>query len=202
MLFVVSGPSGCGKSTLVRHVLETLPDVAFSVSHTTRPRRQGEEEGRDYHFITSEEFERFIGEDRFVEWAVVHGHYYGTAKSELERNPSRPRDLLLDIDVQGARQIRSRHRGGLFIFILPPSLAVLRERLESRGKDSPDVIERRIAAAAAEIRDYSRFDYIIINDDLPSAQRELVSIILSERCRLAERREAVIPIVRSFAESE
>jgi guanylate kinase len=202
MLFVISGPSGCGKSTLVKHVMSTLPKVAFSVSHTTRPRREGEEEGTDYYFLEKDKFDTMIAEGRLAEWAVVHGNYYGTSKRELEQRASGDTDVILDIDVQGARQIRQKYRKGLFIFVLPPSFAQLKERLVKRGKDAPDVISRRLAMARKEIRAYPQFDYLIVNDTLETAKQELEAIILSERCRLQRRQKGVIPILRSFTEPE
>jgi guanylate kinase len=201
MLFVISGPSGCGKSTLVRHILDTLPDIDFSVSHTTRPRRQGEEEGQDYYFVDKPEFERMIADKRLVEWAVVHGNYYGTSKRELERKTSGNSDVVLDIDVQGATQIKEKYKKGLFIFVMPPSFRHLRERLEKRGKDAPDVIQSRLAMAKKEIRAYPQFDFVVINDDLDAARQEVSAIVLSERCRLQKKQKSIIPILRSFTGS-
>ncbi|MGB2905846.1 MAG: guanylate kinase [Candidatus Aminicenantaceae bacterium] len=202
MLFVISGPSGCGKSTLVKHVLSVLSQVAFSVSHTTRPQREGEEEGTDYNFVDRDKFDSMITESRLAEWAVVHGNYYGTSKRELEHRASGGTDVILDIDVQGARQIREKYKKGLFIFVLPPSFAQLKQRLVKRGQDDPDVISQRLAMARKEIRAYPQFDYIIINDALETAQQELEAIIISERCRLHRRQKDIIPILRSFTEPE
>ncbi len=202
MLFVISGPSGCGKSTLVKHALSALSQVAFSVSHTTRPQREGEEEGTDYYFVDRDKFDSMITESRLAEWAVVHGNYYGTSKRELEHRASGGTDVILDIDVQGARQIREKHKKGLFIFVLPPSFAQLKQRLVKRGQDDPDVISQRLAMARKEIRAYPQFDYIIINDALETAQQELEAIFISERCRLHRRQKGIIPILRSFTEPE
>ncbi|MFA9453706.1 MAG: guanylate kinase [Candidatus Aminicenantaceae bacterium] len=202
MLFVISGPSGCGKSTLVKHVLSVLSQIAFSVSHTTRPQREGEEEGTDYYFVDRDKFDSMITESRLAEWAVVHGNYYGTSKRELEHRASGGTDVILDIDVQGARQIREKYKKGLFIFFLPPSFAQLKQRLVKRGQDDPDVISQRLAMARKEIRAYPQFDYIIINDALETAQQELEAIVISERCRLHRRQKDIIPILRSFTEPE
>jgi guanylate kinase len=202
MLYIISGPSGCGKSTLVRSLLSNVPQITFSVSHTTRPRRAGEEDGTDYHFVDSQEFQRLIDDGRMAEWAVVHGHRYGTSKLELEKKSAGNMDVVLDIDIQGARQIREKHKKGLFIFILPPSFAELKKRLETRGKDSQDVIRDRLYTARKEIRAYTQFDYVIVNDSLEAAQRELESIVLSERCRLKIKQKSILPILRSFSESE
>ena len=202
MLFVISGPSGCGKSTLVRHILDTLPNIAFSVSHTTRPQRQGEEDGKDYYFVDKAEFDGMISDNRLVEWAVVHGNYYGTSKRELDKNTSGSSDVVLDIDVQGAEQIKKKYRKGIFIFVMPPSFGHLKKRLEKRGKDAPDVIQTRLAMAKKEIRAYPQFDFIIINDDLETAQQEVIAIVLSERSRLQKKQKGIIPILQSFAEPQ
>ncbi len=202
MIFVVSGPSGSGKSTLVHHVLGRLPDTAFSVSHTTRPPRDGEQEGKDYYFVDKATFDRMVEENRLVEWAMVHGHRYGTSKYELEVKTARGADVILDIDVQGARQIKTGYKKGVFIFVLPPSFARLKERLVSRGSDAPEIIRKRLAAARKEVRAYSQFDYILINDRLEAAQRELESILRSERCRLKRQQKIIVPILRSFMEPE
>lgn len=202
MLFIISGPSGCGKSTLVRSLLSQVPQISFSISHTTRPRRAGEEDGTDYHFVDKQEFNRLIAEGRMAEWAVVHGHHYGTSKLELEKKSAGGMDVVLDIDIQGARQIREKYKKGLFVFVLPPSFAQLKERLEKRDQDSQKVISARLDAARKEIRAYPQFDYIIVNDELETAQRELESIVLSERCRLKMRQKSIIPILRSFSETE
>ena len=197
MLVVVSGPSGSGKSTIVHHVLNDLRNVQFSISHTTRPKRNSEEEGREYYFISEKEFERMIARRKFVEWAVVHGHYYGTSKTEVEEKRERG-DLVLDIDVQGAAQIRKKYPKAVFVFVLPPRFQDLKRRLEERGTDGPAVIRRRLLEAKKEIREYVHFGYIVINDRLDRAVLEMESIILSARCRLEARRKSIQPIVRSF----
>ncbi|MGA2585712.1 MAG: guanylate kinase [Candidatus Aminicenantales bacterium] len=197
MLFIITGPSGCGKSTIIRHVMRDLRNVRFSVSHTTRPKRPSEQEGRDYHFATKPEFERMIAKEQFVEWAVVHGHYYGTSKKEIA-SKGKNSDLVLDIDIQGARQIMSRRDGAVFVFILPPVFKELRRRLKERGEDRRDAIEERLRTAKKEIRHYVLFDYIVINNKLDRAVLELESIILGSRCRLAVRKPEIKSILRSF----
>ncbi len=199
MLFIVSGPSGCGKSTLIQAVLCSLERTRFSVSHTTRPRRDNEEEGLDYFFVSRAEFERLIKGGAFLEWAKVHGHYYGTSKKEIEQK-RKEGDLLLDIDVQGARQVKDRSRGAEFIFVVPPSYAELRRRLEERGQNSPHSIEHRLRVAKQEIQSYPMFDYVVINGRLETAAGELRSIILSRRCRRANREKILDPVLRSFEE--
>lgn len=197
MLFVVSGPSGCGKSTIIHHLVRDLRRARFSVSHTTRPKRPSEEEGRDYYFVTRPEFQRMIARQQFLEWAVVHGQYYGTSKKEASEK-GKTVDLILDIDVQGARQIRSSGRRAIFIFILPPVYNELRRRLKERGEDSAEVIERRLKNARKEILEYVHFDHLVVNDTLDRAVLELESIILCVRSRIDVRRPAIQPILKSF----
>jgi guanylate kinase len=199
MLFVITGPSGCGKTTLVRHVMENVEGVQFSVSHTTRKKRDSEKEGRDYYFVSKSEFEQMIKEDKFAEWAVIHGNHYGTSKREIEKKGTLG-DLLLDIDVQGAEQIKEKLKRGVFIFILPPLFEELKTRLEERGQESPDSIKKRLEDARKDIRFYPDFDYIIINDELSKAVNELEAIILSTRCRLDIKKKEIVPILRSFSE--
>lgn len=197
MLFVVTGPSGSGKSTIVHHVLSDLRNVQFSVSHTTRPKRNSEEDGREYYFVSRKEFERMIVRKKFVEWAVVHGQHYGTSKREVEQK-AKAGDLVLDIDIQGAAEIRKKYKRAVFVFVLPPRFQELKCRLEERGEDSPAVIRRRLQDARREIREYVHFDYIVVNDQLDRAVLELESIMLSTRCRLQVRKKDIQTIVQSF----
>jgi len=199
MLYVVSGPSGCGKSTLVRMVMERVKDLAFSVSHTTRKKREAEREGEDYYFVSQDEFQKMIETNSFIEWAVVHGHQYGTSRREIDRKATQ-QNLLLDIDVQGAKQVKEKHKKAIFIFILPPRYDELKRRLKSRGQDSPRAIEKRLATAKKEIRSYPMFDYIVINDKLEDAAEELKSIIVSQRCLLDVRQKEIVPVLQSFSE--
>lgn len=196
MIFVVSGPSGCGKSTLIKLVRAARPDVRFSVSHTTRSRRETEAEGRDYYFIDPPRFRAMIRRRAFLEWAVVHGAYYGTSRAELGKG--KDGDLILDIDVQGARQVRKRVASAVTIFVLPPSFAALRDRLLARGQDSPEAIAERLETARREARECPEFAHVIINDDLNEAADELASIIVSQRTCWSSRRRAVRPILSSF----
>jgi len=198
MLFVISGPSGCGKSTLVKHILNELDKVEFSVSYTTRKQRETEKEGKDYFFISEKEFKRLIQEDKLTEWAVVHENYYGTPKRELEKKAGGG-DLLLDIDVQGATQIKEKVKKAVFIFILPPLFPELKKRLEERGQEHKESINRRLEVAKREIRYYYQFDYIIINDQLDKAAEELKAVILNQRCRTEVRKKEILPILRSFS---
>ncbi len=198
MIFVVSGPSGCGKSTLIGRVLADIGGLRFSVSHTTRPKRGAEVEGRDYHFVSRETFDAMIEEKAFVEWAEVHGHRYGTSRAEVEAGG----DVVLDIDVQGARQIRSSGLPAKLVFVMPPVFAELRRRLQARGTDDPDAVKRRLQKAREEVRAFSEFDYVIVNEDLETAVDELRSIIRAEWCRPGIRTERIDAILRSFAGEE
>jgi len=197
MLFVISGPSGAGKSTLCRRVLADLENVEFSVSHTTRKKRKGEVEGRDYYFISKEEFERMINENKLAEWAVVHGHYYGTSKREIEKKGVKG-DLLLDIDIQGAQQIKGKIIKAVFIFIMPPLFRELKRRLMARAQESSASIQKRLEVARKEIRYYHKFDYVVINDELGRAVIELESIVRCTRCSLDSRQMEILSILRSF----
>ena len=201
MLIVITGPSGCGKSSLASLMLEELDNVAFSVSYPTRPKRDMETEGKDYHFVSEEKFEKMIQEGMFVEWAVVHGNYYGTPRNALETK-AKEGDLLLDIDVQGASQLREKVDRAVFVFILPPLFDDLRNRLEKRGQDRESIIQERLRMAKQEIKRYREFDYLFVNDDLAQAALELKSVILSQRCRRENREREILPILQSFAEGE
>ncbi len=183
VLFIISAPSGAGKTTLCKEVVDIFPDLRHSVSYTTRPARRGEVDGRDYFFVSQAEFARMVAAGEFAEWAEVHGNHYGTAIGTLDGYRSQGIDVILDIDCQGARQLKERYREGVFIFILPPSFNELRRRLDMRNSDSDEVKERRIQGAAAEIRESRWYDYIIVNDVFSTAVEELRSVIIAERCR-------------------
>ena len=197
ILFIISAPSGAGKTTLCKEVIDIFPDLRHSVSYTTRQARPGEEHGRDYCFVPKEEFERMVTAGEFAEWAEVHGNLYGTALKTLEEYGEKGIDVILDIDCQGARQLKSSHEGGVFIFVLPPSYNELRRRLDSRDSDSSDVIDRRIECAASEIKESRWYDYIIVNDVVSKAVEELKSVILAERCRTSRVLETVTEIFKS-----
>lgn len=182
-LFVISAPSGVGKTTLIRSLLRELPSLRFSVSSTTRPPRPEESDGKDYHFISREAFQAGIEANRFLEWAQVHGEYYGTDRERLEAWLTAGDDVLLDIDVQGARQVRQRYPQAHLIFILPPAWDVLAERLRARGTESPQQLAARLNAAYSEVQEASRYDYLVINDVLQTAAADLAGIIRAARCR-------------------
>ncbi len=183
LIFIISAPSGTGKTTLIRRVMALDQNLAFSVSHTTRAPREGEIDGRDYYFVNHDEFQKLISEGAFIEWAEVYGEFYGTSRREIEHLHSLRKDVVLDIDVQGAMQVMGKlnRREWVSIFILPPDIDTLGQRLITREKDPLEHIERRLSAAKEEIENASKYDYQIINDDLQKATRELLSIILKAR---------------------
>lgn len=176
-LFVVSGPSGVGKGTVVAEVLKRLPNLKRAVTYTTRQPRQGEVQGKDYRFVTREEFERLKEQGAFLEWAEVYGNFYGSPKHEVEQLLSRGCDVVLVLDVQGALSVKQQIPDSVLIFIEPPSLDELKRRLEARGTDPPEVIERRMAKAQWEMEQASKFDYIVLNDKLEDAVNQLVNLM-------------------------
>lgn len=187
-LYVVAAPSGAGKTTLVRLLLQQERDIRLSVSYTTRPPRPGEENGREYNFIDTDSFRHMVGQGEFLEWAEVHGNFYGTSKTWIVNRIVDNHDVLLEIDWQGAQQVRALFPEAIGIFILPPSLEALESRLRGRGTDSSDVIARRLAAAQAEMRHVGEFDYVIINDSLEQALEDIRSVVRASRLRLGAQR--------------
>ncbi len=177
LLFVISAPSGAGKTTLCRAVRDHFPDLQYSISYTTRPPRSSEKNGIDYHFITAREFENGIRSGRWAEWARVHGNYYGTSADFLDQSLAAGRDILLDIDVEGTRQILKRYPDSVTIFVMPPSMEVLRQRLEARGTDSAEVIAVRLKNAENEMAQKDLYRHIIVNDRLAPAVAELIAVI-------------------------
>ncbi len=176
LLFILSAPSGAGKSTLCRAVKDRFPDIMYSISYTTRPLRKGEQNGVDYHFIADDEFEKGIVRGRWAEWAKVHDNYYGTSADQLNRALAHGQTILLDIDVQGMRQIVKRYPAGITIFIMPPSLETLRHRLESRRTDSPEIIATRLKNAQDEMAQKDLYRHVVTNDQLTDAVAELIGI--------------------------
>ncbi len=225
-VFIISAPSGSGKSTLVNKVREIVPGLKFSISYTTRPPRAGEQNGREYFFVSRTEFETMIRQDDFLEYADVFGNYYGTARSFLSLAQQEGKDLLLDIDVQGAEQIKRRIPDAVRIFVMPPNRPELEKRLRTRSLDAEAVIQRRLVTASREIENYDKYDYILVNDRLEESVDALKSILLAERrkqsgvqgqrqksvddtnlmakaerCRLENVRERLQPILASFAQA-
>lgn len=182
---VVAAPSGAGKTTVCRRLVEDDPRLVFSVSHTTRPRRSGESHGVDYHFVSRAEFEKLAAAGALLEWAEYSGNLYGTSWAAIEAPLARGRDVLLEIEVQGARQVRERLPDAVLVFLLPPSLGALEERLRTRGTDDPGEIERRLAIARREIATLDLFDYAVVNDDLAAAVAWVGEIVAAERAGAA-----------------
>jgi len=183
LVFVVSAPSGAGKTTLCKAITDSLGNLRHSISYTTRRARPGEKDGRDYFFVPEEKFRAMVRAGDFAEWAEVHSHLYGTSRQALDDLVANGIDVILDIDTQGAQQIKKTYKKAMFLFILPPSLAILEERLHNRRSDDPEEIKKRMQRAREEIREYAMYDYIIVNRDFDRALDELRSIIIAERCR-------------------
>jgi guanylate kinase len=198
LLFIVSAPSGTGKTTLVERLVQCVPNLRMSRSYTSRAARAGELDGVDYNFISRERFEVMIGEQAFLEWADVFGSYYGTAAADTDAALAHGEDVVLVIDVQGARQVRSQGCEVVSIFVLPPSSTILEQRLRGRSKDSDDQIARRLAVARSEVDEYSQYDYVVINDELNSAVERLQAIITAERARTQRMRPKAEAIIGTF----
>ena len=179
-IFVITGPSGVGKGTLIRELLAAVPDLELSISATTRAPREGEVDGRDYHFLTPEQFEQRVEEKDFLEFATYSGNRYGTLRSEVERRTEAGHSVVLEIEVQGAQQVRAAEPGSIQIFIAPPDPAVLHERLSTRGTDSQEAIDERLKVAEQELAAQGDFDHCVVNDEIPRAAAELVAIVRSE----------------------
>ena len=198
LLFVISAPSGSGKSTLVKMLLEADGGLDFAISCTTRAPRAGEKDGEHYHFVTRGQFAAMRDRGELLEWAEVFGHFYGTPRSALDQARQRGRDLVLDIDVQGAGQLKKQLPEAVTVFILPPSRKELEGRLRSRSLDDEAVIARRLRDARREIQNYSVYDYIVVNDRLEQAAMKLRGILLAERCRQQRAEPVVQPILKTF----
>jgi guanylate kinase len=201
-LIIISSPSGGGKGTLIREVLQTVPNIGYSVSLTTRPPRFGEDDGKHYHFVSREEFETRIANDEFLEFAEVHGNLYGTSIAQIGKMTDEGLDVILEIDVQGAEQIRHKKPDVVSIFIMPPSFEVLKARLTGRATEGTQDLNLRLSNAFDEIMHYSTFDYVIVNDEVASASRKLAAVILGERQREDRQSEAIQGILGSFERSK
>ena len=198
-VFIISAPSGSGKSTLVARLMSEVKKLTFSVSYTTRKPRGTEVDGEAYHFIERDEFEARLAREEFLEHAEVFGNYYGTHQTALQIAENKGKDLVLDIDVQGAAQLKERIRDAVTIFILAPSREILEQRLRSRSQDSDEVIRRRLADAAREIGNYRLYDYVLVNEDLELAAETLKSIVRAERVKRIRIEEKIRPILETFS---
>ena len=198
IMFVVSAPSGTGKTTVAERLVQVLPDLALSRSYTSRPARAGEVDGVDYNFITRERFEAMVAADEFLEWADVFGNFYGTCAEDAERQLAAGRDLVLVIDVQGARQVRRRCPEMVGVFVLPPSYEILEQRLRGRSKDTEAAMQRRLATARAEVAAFTEYEYVIVNDELDACVDRLRAIVLAERAKLRAVRDEAERIVETF----
>ncbi len=192
-LFIIAAPSGAGKTSLVKELVKLMPNLVVSISHTTREQRVGEQDGIDYHFVDQQRFEKMVAEDEFIEHATVFGNYYGTSRAWVEEQLQAGKDVVLEIDWQGATQVKRRYVNCINIFILPPSKAELMTRLRARAQDDPEVINQRMALASQEISHYREFDYLVINDDFATAVADIETIIhaqnllqTSQQCRQAK----------------
>lgn len=197
-LYIISAPSGAGKTSLVRALLGTLPHLQFSISYTTRPQREGEQDGVDYHFIAPETFKKMIDQQAFLEYANVFGHFYGTSRKDTETLLNQGVDLVLEIDWQGAQQVRRSSLNTISIFIVPPSKEALRERILGRKKDDLSIIEKRLKVASEEISHYNEYEYLIVNDHFDTALVQLTAIVQAERCRTDVCSEAVCHLLTTL----
>jgi guanylate kinase len=202
LMFVVSAPSGTGKTTVVERLVQVVPDLGLSRSYTSREQREGETDGVDYNFITRARFEAMIAGRAFLEWADVFGNYYGTCAADAEQELAAGRDLVLVIDVQGARQVRTCCVGTIGVFVLPPSFEVLERRLRGRSKDSEPAIRRRLATAREEIAAVDEYDYVVVNDALEACVERIQAIVLAERSRRSAMAAVIADIAGSFAGKE
>jgi len=200
LLFVVSAPSATGKTTVIEQLVQLVPGLRMSRSFTSRARRAGETDGVDYNFIDRDTFEAQIAAGGFLEWADVFGNYYGTSRAETERRLTTGEDLVLVIDVQGARQVRQLRPETIAVFMLPPSFEVLEDRLRKRSSDPEPEMVRRLTTARKEVTAVDAYDYVVVNDVLERCVGELAAIVMAERAKLARRRDAIRPIIDSFTE--
>ena len=197
-LIVISAPSGSGKTSLANRALEEIPKLKFSVSHTTRKPRPGERDQVEYFFVSEKEFEEMIGQGTFLEHARVYGNYYGTSRAFVDEQLSVGYDVLLDLDVQGAAQVKKSYPEAILVFVFPPSLEVLKTRLKNRGLDDPSIIDKRLRIAKKEIQRYTDYQYVIINREIEESLVELKSIIQVAGCRLEKRKDLAAQIIKTF----
>ena len=198
LLFIVSAPSGAGKTTLVERLVEQTPRLTMSRSYTSRPAREGEIDGVDYNFVSRSAFEQMVGRGEFLEWAEVFGNLYGTCAADTDRMLNGGRDVVLVIDVQGARKVRQQGIESTTVFVMPPSFEVLEQRLRGRSKDPEEAIQRRLQVAREEVVSFAEYDFVVINDELTAAVERLRGIVIAERARLERMRAEAETIVRTF----
>lgn len=189
LLIVISGASGTGKGTVCKKLLADLPEVAYSISATTRTPRPGEVDGREYYFLSKDEFQTWIAEEKFLEYANVYGNFYGTPINKIEERLNRGEDIILEIDVQGALSVKRKCPEGVYIFLLPPSLEELKNRIEGRGTETPESLSRRLKNAVAEIKIGLQYDYVVVNDTIDNAAAQIKAILTAERCKVARNTE-------------
>ncbi len=197
-LIIISSPSGGGKGTLIKEILRTVPDIGYSVSLTTRPRRAGEVDGKHYNFVSRDEFEAFRADGGFLEWAEVHDNFYGTSRALTEKMTAEGSDVILEIDVQGAAWVLTRVPDAVSIFIMPPSFEALTHRLTARATETPEQLSLRLRNSFDEMNGYTNFEYVVVNDDVLTAAGRLKSIILGERQKRIRQTEAIKDILSSF----
>ena len=184
LLIVVSGASGTGKGTVCKKILDDMPEVAYSISATTRLPRPGEVDGREYYFLSRDEFKAWIADEKFLEFAEVYGNFYGTPLNKIEERLNRGEDILLEIDVQGALNVKRKCPEGVYIFLLPPSIEELKRRIEGRGTETPESLQRRLANAVAEIKIGREYNYVVVNDSVENAVAKIKAILVAERCKV------------------
>jgi guanylate kinase len=196
LFIVVSAPSGAGKSSICQRFMQACPEVKFSVSYTSRPPRPNEVNGKDYYFISREEFQARIDEGEFVEWVENYGHFYGSSRKTMEEFLHDGQDLLLDIEPRGARKIKQNFKGGVYVFVLPPSRAELLKRLEGRGCETGEVIQNRLDQAESELKEISWYDYVIFNKDLETAVNQLISIYVAQKCKRSRLQSEIKQVIK------
>lgn len=191
LFIVVSAPSGAGKSSLCQGLMRACPEIKFSVSHTSRSPRPGEEDGKDYYFVSRKEFQRKIAQGEFVEWVENYGYLYGSSRKVMEKFIKEGNDLLLDIEPRGAKKVKQTLRGGVYVFVLPPSRSDLLKRLEKRGHETKEAIQKRFKQAESELKELSWYDYVIFNQDLDKAINQLIAIYVAEKCKRSRLRKEI-----------
>ncbi|MFO7570198.1 MAG: guanylate kinase [Smithellaceae bacterium] len=196
LFIVVSAPSGAGKSSICRRLLQLCPGLHFSVSYTSRPPRPNEVNGQDYHFVSRDDFQARIAQGEFAEWVENFGHFYGTSVRQMKETLAQGTDLLLDIEPRGAKIVKEKFADGVFVFVLPPSVAELQNRLEKRGHESAEAIKTRFAQAASELKEVSWYDYTVFNDDLDTAVDQLMAIYTAEKCRTGRLSEEIEQLIK------